>query len=249
MIIEELIQETMSSAQMEVNRYTYPIFIADINGKPDLIASSTAIKVEGRSYLVTASHVLLEVLRVDSPFLVGINTKYVPIKTDFIYTSNKRSDNFDIAFTELSDDFVKEHSVAVFKEEDLNIDKNFSSSHIAFIHGFPNSRNKQKKALYQTKAFRVKGYAYGGVLKKESVDWNKFDKNEALHTCITYGKTSNQQIPVHPRGISGGGLWIVPNIQMLNQIYLDSVFIEYFQRDKLAFATKIHEVVNLIKNA
>jgi hypothetical protein len=246
--MNEIIQKTIQAAQIETNDYTYPIFIADEAGKPDLIASSLIIEVDEKSYLVTAAHVLKEVLSVGSPFLVGVNTKYLPIKGEFTYSVDEPSDNFDVAFVELDKDMIKSNNIKALPFEKL-FQPSDKKPHIAFVHGFPNSKNKQAKALRNTTAFRVKAYAYGGVIKNEDIEWSKYEKDPDTHICMSYANTSDNNIPTHPRGISGGGLWVVPHVINDLDVKLYGVFIEYYKKDKVSFSTEIRQVVDFIKNA
>lgn len=109
--VQELINQTMLDAQKLVNQYTYPVFIVDEKFKPDLIASSVIIELDSRYYLLTASHALGYVLGSNSQFLIGVDLKSLPIVGDFVYTSHDDIDHFDIAFVELSADFVRDNNV------------------------------------------------------------------------------------------------------------------------------------------
>jgi len=246
--MNEIIQNTIQTAQVESNDYTYPVFIADETGKPDLIASSLIIEVDGEAYLVTAAHVLKEVLNVGSPFLIGVNTKYLTIKGEFTYSADKPNDNFDIAFVELDKDIIKSNGIKVLPYHKL-FQASGNKPHIVFAHGFPNSKNKQGKALRNTSAFRVKGYAYGGVIKEENIEWSKFGKDPDMHICMSYANTSDNKMPTQPRGISGGGLWVVPHVIKDLDLKLYGVFIEYYKNDKVSFSTEIRQVVHFIKHA
>lgn len=246
--MNEIIQKIIQVAQNVANDYTYPIFIADENGKPDLIASSVIIEVDGQAYLITASHVLKEVLGVGSPFLIGVNTKYVAVEGEFTFSEDKPKDNFDIAFVALDKSMIESNAIRVLPSHKL-----FQSSdkkpHILFAHGFPNSKNKQTKALRKTTAFRVKAYAYAGCIKTQDIDWEEYDKDPDVHICMTYGKTSDNNMPTYPKGISGGGLWVVPHIFKDVNVKLAGVFIEYYKNEKVTFSTDIRHVVGFIKNA
>jgi len=106
--------------------------------------------------------------------------------------------------------------------------------------------NKQSKALYKTKSFKLKAYAYGGVIKEDFAFWLECEKTKEMHTCMTYGKPSDKDMPKHPRGISGGELWIVPKYSEPNNFLLDSIFIEYHKEYDIIFSTKINQVVSFI---
>jgi len=245
----EIVNQVMDYAQKIVNKYTYPVFVSDFKGKPDLLASSVIIELDSEYFLVTASHVLLEVLSIDSQFIIGVNGNYQTIIGEFVHSNvEEGTDNFDIAYIPISKEFVKTNAINVLKEEMIVMDKNRPIPHISFIHGYPNSMNKQSKALYNTTSFRVKAYAYGGVIKNDFSYWSECEKLVDVHTCMTYGKKSDKNMPRHPRGISGGGLWIVPEHSEPEVIFLDSIFIEYYKTYSVTFSTKISEVVSFIKS-
>jgi len=243
MLTQEDIDEIIKATQEEVNKYTYPIFVIS-NDKPDLIASSVIIEIEKKYYLITASHVIEEVTSVNTPFSIAIKNNFLKI-TDIFTCADK---NFDIAYVELNSKFISKNNIISLKPNRL-IPKevDLAGNNIAFIHGFPNSKNKQKKALFNQKSFRVKAYAYAGIIKNDFSNWDKYDKLKENHTCMSYGKTSNNNTPTNPKGISGGGLWIVPDISNPKNYYLESIAIEYYKRDSIVIATKILKVISFIE--
>jgi len=113
----EIINSVLNVTQKEANKYSYPVFISDSQQKPDLIATSVIIEIKQKCYLVTASHVLLEVLLIDSQFFIGVNGKYVTIEGEFVYSSHKKGDHFDIAYIELKSEFVKSNALYVLNEK------------------------------------------------------------------------------------------------------------------------------------
>ncbi len=245
--VQKFIDGAIAHAQQEANKYTYPVFVADERKKPDLIASSVVIKVDGKNYLVTASHVLQQVLNIKSQFLLGANGKYVEIEGEFVYSNHDEKDHFDIAFVELSDEFIVENQIVVLDESRLLTHDNFESVHLALLHGFPNTKNKQSKALRGTTSFKVSGFAYGGIIKDDFDEWEKLGKLPSLHTCMTYTKTKDNNKPISPSGFSGGGLWIVPSVHELDKFYLDSILIEYHKHHNVTFSTKVDSVIEFIK--
>lgn len=249
MNISEIIDSAIRETQTKAAKYTYPIFISDLYGKPELIGTSVIIELNSKYYLITASHVIRDVLNAKSPFIIGVNTKYVDIQNEFVYTTgNSDKDHFDIAFAELGKKFIESHNIYALGSNNLVTGQKFPSIHIGFIHGFPSSNNKQSKALYKTTAFKVKAYAYGGVIKDDFEDWDKFKKLKNTHTCMTYGNKSDGNIPIYPRGISGGGLWIIPDSSKPYNFYLDAIFIEYYKNYSITFSTKINKIIGFITN-
>mgnify|MGYP000261656282 CR=1 FL=1 len=243
---KEIIDNVMNITQKEVNKYSYPVFISDLKKKPDLIATAVIIENKQKYYLVTASHVLLSVLSCKSNFIIGVNGKYINIEGEFTYSSNVEVDHFDIAYIQLSYKFIESNSICILDESKLLIKSRNLVPNISFVHGFPNSMNKQSKALRKTTSFEVKAYAYGGVIKPDFLHWKECGKTKDVHTSMSYGKKSDHNMPKHPRGISGGGLWIVPDYSDPSNFFLDSIFIEYHEKYGITFSTKISQVVNFI---
>jgi hypothetical protein len=246
--LQKQIDEAMREIQVEAHHYSYPVFISDCKDKPDLIASSVVINIEGNTFLVTASHVLKEVLNVGSSFFIGVNEKYVQLEGEFVFSEHDEKDHFDIAFIKLSDEFIKQNGIAALDESKLVTHDHFGSIHIALLHGFPNSKNKQTKALRGSNSFKVKPFAYGGVIQKDFEHWDCIKKTSATHTCMGYSKNKDNNKPISPSGFSGGGVWVLPSINNIDELYLDSILIEYHKSHDVTVSTKIDSVVSFIKH-
>jgi hypothetical protein len=205
------------------------------------------IEIERKYYLITASHVIAQAVSVDTPFIIGVNCKYISVSGEFVCSEEPNTDNFDIAYIQLDPQFIDKNNIKPLESKRLLLRKILSPCHIAFIHGFPNSKNKPKKAFWNTNYFKVKAYAYAGIIQNNFTNWDTFGKIKEINTCMSYRKTSNNNTPTHPQGLSGGGLWVVPNISNLDEYYLDSILIEYHKNDSIVFSTKIIQVISFIK--
>lgn len=250
MIQQQEINKIIGATQKIVNKYTYPVFTST-NNKPDLIASCVVLEVESKYYLVTASHVVKNIVDGNSSFVIGVEGNLLPVSGEFV-CSNSLQDkasvgNFDIAYITLDSEFISKNKITALKQNKLIMSNRQTSPHISFIHGFPNSKNKQSKALWNTDKFKLKAYAYAGIIDINFQEWDKYNKRKDNHTCMSYQTTSKNNTPTHPRGISGGGLWIVPNSLEPNNYFLDSILIEYYDKNKIVFATKISKVIVFIK--
>jgi len=250
--VSDHINMVMEEIQLRLNAYTYPVFVNAKNEKPDLIASSVIVNIKSKNYLITASHVLDDVTDINSPFYIATKGPFIAIKGEFIRSIGKDRDDFDIAFTELSSDFVTLNDLNVLDENRLMINKNFKSVHLHLIHGYPCSKNKQGSSLKDTDKFNSYAFSYGGKVDKSFDKWEKFNKNKDYHTCMNYGIAKDidgeVNMPPSPRGISGGGLWLIPDSFQSTNIYLDAIFIEYYEKDKVSFSTKINKVAEFIEN-
>jgi len=242
----DYINKVIATTEEIVSKYTYPVF-ALIKNKPDLFASSVVIKLEQKYYLITASHVIIQIITTDNSLTIGVNGKYIPISGEFIYSYESGKDNFDIAYIELNNQFIAEYEIRFLEHRRLLLNSTPESCDIAFIHGYPNSKNKQKKALWNTTLFRAKTYTYAGIIKNDFSKWSDLGKKKENHTCMSYSKKTNGNAPLNPTGLSGGGLWIVPNILKADDFYLDSISIEYYEKKSVVFATKMKQIISFIK--
>jgi hypothetical protein len=249
MIQKQEFNKIIGATQNAVDKYTYPVFTNKKN-KPDLIASCVIIKVDNKYYLVTASHVVKNIVNGNTSFVIGSEGKLLPISGEFVSSNSlkdkSRVGNFDIAYIELDLDFISKNKITPLEQNKLVMCDRKNSPHIAFIHGFPISKNKQSKALWNTQKFKLKAYAYAGIIDINFKDWDKYNKRKDNHTCMTYQTTATGNAPTHPRGISGGGLWVIPNASEPNNYFLDSILIEYYEKNKIVFATKVSKVILFI---
>jgi hypothetical protein len=245
------ISYAMEETQEVANSCTYPVFVSAGNDKPDLIASSVAIQHKTCIYLVTASHVLNELRGMNSPFYVGVEGKFVAIEGQFTRSVSASEDDFDIAYIRLSDSFVSENKIKFVVEEKILFRRNFENFHLALIHGYPCTKNKQVKALSGGTCFKSFAFSYSGKIDKNYARWAPLRKMEEIHIGMKYGKAKDVKgevvIPPKPQGISGGGLWIMPDSFKSTELYLAGIAIEHHKSPELVFATKIQKVIEFIE--
>lgn len=253
--IHEHINLALEETEKYLSSFTYPVFAESENNRPDLFASSVLIEFKSNIYLVTASHVIDELNKANSAFHVGINGEFVPLEKEFVRSRpaiDGEKDNFDIAVYELSRDFVSKHSLNYITESQMLLNKTFKSVHLTCIHGYPCSKNKQVKALKGGKNFKLFAFTYSGKNIEFDDTWAKYGKNSAFHACMSYNAIRAQdggtQNPPSPKGISGGGVWIIPNSFEPTNAYLKGIFIEYFSREKISFCTKIDKILRFIED-
>ena len=129
MIAREYLDNVIATTQKEVNKYTYPIFVCK-NEKPDLIASSVIIEIEKKYYLITASHVIAQAVSVDTPFIIGVNCKYISVSGKFVCSKKPNTDNFDIAYIQLAPQFIDENNIKPLESKRLLLRKILSPCHI-----------------------------------------------------------------------------------------------------------------------
>lgn len=249
--VSEHINLTMKQSETVLNRFTYPVFVNQRNDRPDLIASSVAVELCEMIFLITASHVLDEVQSVESPFYLGVEQGFVALQGEFIRSKAEPRDNFDIAFLEIPRKFAEDHNIEWLGEGSVIVRQLFDSPHLTVVHGYPCSKNKQIKALKGGTKFKSYAYSYGGKVDKEFSSWEKFEKHEDFHICMSYGKARSSDgmivTPPSPSGLSGGGLWIIPDSFKPESVYLTGIFIEYYGNDKVSFSTKMSKVYEFVR--
>lgn len=119
--VSNYIHLVMKEVEGLLNSFTYPVFIKAENDRPDLIASSVIISLDSRVFLITAAHVLDDVAYVDSAFYIGLDGSLIEVNGKFIRSINLKKDHFDIAFSELSYDFVIANKINVLSQDKLMI--------------------------------------------------------------------------------------------------------------------------------
>lgn len=249
--VNDHINLAMEETEKVLNRYTYPVFVNQVNERPDLIASSVMIELFNKIFILTASHVLDEVASINSPFYIGVEGEFIALEDEFIRSANKPKDHFDIAFMEVSRDFAEEKNLSWLTENRVIVRQKFDRPHLTAIHGYPNSKNKQVKSLLGGTNFKSYAYSYSGKVDKEFARWADFGKHKHLHVCMKYGQARNTKgqivTPPSPSGLSGGGLWVIPDSFNPTSVYLEAIFIEYFEFAKVSFATKMSKISEFIK--
>ncbi|ENK2265388.1 hypothetical protein HJ055_15950 [Vibrio parahaemolyticus] len=242
---EKVIENLIKNAEQTAANFTYPIFTVGRNDKPDLIGTSVIIEVDGTVYLLTAAHVL-DVAKSMGMIAIGVNGQIIPINSEWVFASQLDGMEFDVAFTELNLDLV--NKVQVLPSSNLLSVQPDKGEHFCFVNGFPASKNKQNQALRLTDKFASKSYSFVSYLKDDFQQWSEVKKDPGWHYCSAHGKKHGNQAPLKPNGLSGGGLWVIPNIAA-PQLYLGGIFIEHYKHKEVSFSTRIDKVVEAIRTA
>lgn len=247
------IQNVLAAIHPEVSKFTFPLFTADERGKPDLYASSVLVTVDGYAVLLTAAHAVHEITRTGSDVYLGAKT-IVPIKTKFVRTSEDGRDEFDLAATIIPDEFLRSEAMHAMPQSKFCQQPYSSPPHIRCIHGYPVTKNKtHKRANITTNVFTKYGLTYAGASNDVVDDYALYGKHDSKHVALRYQRQSRNEIgelitPPHPKGISGGGLWSIPNSFNPQTLFLDGIAIE-FHGKSLVFATRIEHVVTFVRQS
>ena len=121
------------------------------------------------------------------------------------------------------------------------------------LSGYPITKNKQVKAI-NDKEEHFEGYTLSyAVRPKQLVDFSKFNKDENLHIAFSYqqkgtdAENQKRKNAPKPTGMSGGGLWIVPDSFNSSDVYIAGIIIEYYKNDSVGFATKTDRIIEYIR--
>lgn len=245
----EYVISAMDSAVKNIcSKCTYPIFYSDYKNKPDLVATAVAVRIGDVVYLITAAHAIKNSSNKVDSFLIGTNRGIVRIEGRYIITEANPSDGidlYDMALVSLSEDFVSKHDLSFISEDDTCPWEFLKDDFFVFVFGFPSSRNKQAKRL-KGKAFSTFQYSYAGKVRADHEVFLQHNRSDIIHTCMTFGKNPLANKPIYPKGCSGGGIWI---IDRNGRVYLDSIFIEYYAKEEVAFGTKIIHVFKMLSQS
>ena len=243
---------TLAEVHPEVSRFTYPLFAIDERDRPDLYASCVLLECDGIAYIVTAAHAISEITKTGST--VHIGARHIkPLASEFVLSSPCGRDALDIAAMVAPLELLETEEMDVLPQARTTLNRQFDNYHFRCIHGYPCNKNKQKQRLDAVnKSFTRYGFTYAGASRSVQVDYSKFKKDPRSHVVLEYqskGRDESQQIvaPPHPKGISGGGSWLVPDSSAAIAPYLDGIAIEYHKSRSLVFATRVEHVMTFIR--
>lgn len=245
--IGDHIQLSLAECHPLFLRWSAPLFAVDTRDRPDLFATCVAVEARGRVYLVTAAHAVHEIEITGSAIHVGgKDIKVFPGKFDC--TSIDGCDALDIAVAEIDKHFVTGNGLSIVRASQIARYGQFSRPHLHCMHGYPLTKNKPFKSIDVARK-KVKTYAftYAGALKPEP-DYKHPGRSGRSHVALSYQLGKNHQgvkvNPPKPKGMSGGGLWIVPDSFNSSKCFLSGILIEH--HGKMVLATRMDEVLNFI---
>lgn len=249
--ITKHIQSVLDVVHPKVTTFTFPLFAVDARGRPELYASSVLIECDGLPLLVTAAHAIFDITQTRSAVHLGAK-RIVELPSNFILTSKAGLDALDLAAMVLSEELLQSEEMQPLSSACINVENIFPTPHMRCVSGFPCSKNKfESRANEVTHVFSKYGFTYAGASRDLTVDYAKHNKSESIHHALHYQRQSkNAQgqtvTPPKPNGMSGGGMWAVPDTLDPGNLFLDGICIEY-RAKSLVFATRIQHVVDFVR--
>lgn len=252
--LEEDKKLAFAQIQKDIKSFTYPIFTQKIkenqSERPEQVASGVAVKFKGNHFLCTAAHVL------ENNFLNGqdvilpnaltltinsANTKFIELEiVDSIFTKKEKKD-FDLCLINV--DKIKDNFNFIDENKITHGDQ-FTQNSIQILLGFPSTKNEPPNKYSKNfgKNEIETGYQMVQIKLDSSINFNTYNKNKNIHIAFKYrvgydiDGISKYGALTSLRGVSGGGVWIVPTIFEPRKIYLAGILIECYNKE--AFATK-----------
>jgi hypothetical protein len=204
------LEESVAAASAILGAAVQPIYRADRNGRPTLFGTGFCLALGGRKYLVTAAHVVDDILK-DGGYVLG-DGEFVPLLGDFYCTEAPKGDRdcdyLDFAWKCLSDDDVATLGWSVFfYEKDLCENRAPTVGRVYLALGYPRSKNK--KADPTSRKVRPKMNKYYSTGKAFPDLFASLELSGHEHIAIAHANRSVDPDgvgvnSVYPRGMSGG---------------------------------------------
>lgn len=240
----------IARASSQIQRFTYPLLQLDDRGLPDVFASCVFVEVLGATYLATAAHALR---RNSVRLLTRGNGRLFQVAGRGTVSRAEGDDHFDIGAVRIADRTVREHEIQCVPPVMLSSSVDVTNPHSRAICGFPASMNKQTRSLKRhTKTFTGKCYTYFGFAEYRG-DYSAFGKSPRVHVGLDYlsgrddaGRALSTR--PSPRGVSGGGAWLVLDLRQPAMVFLEGIFIECHppRKPRYGFSTRIEHVIDFI---
>lgn len=242
----------IATASKLIEQYTYPFLTVGRNNEPVVIASCVFVNFFDQTYLITAGHALRSNNK--GLFTRG-NGQLIDIVGHATVSRGDTRDNFDIAAIHIDSRTILDNNIKIILPTMLTTSWEVENPHSRAIGGFPASMNKSAKILdRQTKTLTAKCFTYFGYAEFTG-EYERHGKSPSTHIGIEifpgkddsgrYLSTPNWP----PRGISGGGAWLIPNLEKPNECLLEGIFIEGHKHAKrmFGFSTRIEHVIDFVK--
>jgi hypothetical protein len=231
----------------------YPDGTAKFNG------SSVLLQVGGRFFFVSAAHVFAAPGDGGTLHVIGDSRNVKPRLDDVVGGTDSSSPHppkgrIDVAFVEVSSAEVERlGGAAAVQMDKVDVDESLKPRGRYLALGYPGSKTK---VHYREGTLKVNPFAYhAGRAEPEIYAALGYSPN--THLILDYDRDSvswtdqvERQGP-HPRGMSGGGIWRVRNVDPEPPSPADAkllaILIEYYAEQRVIVATRIAVVLEGIR--
>ncbi|CAA9370687.1 MAG: hypothetical protein AVDCRST_MAG68-5729 [uncultured Gemmatimonadetes bacterium] len=248
------------AAQAEMKVFTpavRPLYTVSSREKPDAEGSCVLFKVGGRHFLLTAAHVLDQLM--EGELYIGGDESLLTIPRNWHGTQmpdsgNREDDKIDLAFMELPAELVAEMGDCLWLGPRDVVQPGSAAAHRFYCtFGYPVRRAKVRSQVLSVAA---PADLYAGVAVDQEV-YERLGLSPETHIVISYDRervisSHGVRVPtVKPYGKSGGGLWrfdslVVPGLPPLENP-LAGILTEWRREEKVLVATRIELFVALLK--
>jgi hypothetical protein len=247
------IRRVVSEVDAEISQYSCALFGLDARDRPDLYASCVILECDGVPVLITASHAI-DAIENETRKGVYVGAKDLTlVPGPFKRSSESEDGSIDIAAIAVSAEFLQDQKMSAWPLRRTALGRVLLISDFGCIHGHPSTKNKQRRQIDdETKTFKRRHITHADVLAKPA-DYQRCRKDPEVHMGLRYRKGKNEEgnraVPPDPIGISGGGMWVIPDFNAARaRSLLAGIVIEYCENDGLVvFATRIDHVAHFIR--
>ena len=213
----DLADDRVEEAASVLRKRIRPIVIPTAASKPDSIGSSVLLRVGGRTFCVTAAHVLDEVRKAGEGAVMLPNGRIIHIEGPFHTSSidgDRVDDRIDVGVVDLGTKGSQLDADHVLSPEDLALEERNAPRGTYLLMGYPVSRNGMKRDRFGNEKF-------GEILSK----FYGTEPSEEVSSSLGYPRSSHVVVDVdrrkserdkkqpdgpHVRGLSGAPLWRLP---------------------------------------
>ena len=225
-----------------VDKYVYPLLTETRPKRFMQIGSCVCIESSGHCYIATAEHVVSTILDSGNTVYIGTGKLSNPGTIFKLPNSEKHwmfhlNEEADLALLKLPEALA---GVSFFPLHPSTISYIPPERGRFLLAGYTNSQNKEFKVNTSTETKST--YIQPVIVKVDSsLDFEKNGKDREMHVGfkynrVTVGGKSNQQ-GVSLRGMSGTGLWYIPDEVDTSRIQLAGLLIEWHKDTYIAYAT------------
>jgi hypothetical protein len=245
----KIIQGALVLVDPGVRQFTYPLFGVDNRNPPDLYASSVLLEIDARAVLVTAAHAIFEITQAGGQLHVGMSDAIAAVPP-FVVSSSDGRDPLDLAVLQLPVELLHHFRTPLA----ISSNSLVTAPHLRCIHGYPLTKNNRRKNVDEVeRKFEYQPFTYAGASSGLDRTYVRYKKDPDVHIALKYQKKSRTRAgnvgpSPNPRGISGGGLWQVPDIKTPGRFALEGIAIEFHRFASVVFATRIDQVVSFIRS-